>query len=146
MTDIITLLDAIDEIRGQGEANAVLQRTLYNQWPAVSAALREALAETKRLHELHYERTKLTEKIIKEREAAEAKLELAHKWLEAELAVDRSDYKDPSYRELTSANIAAKDAFRSALRDGEGEKDACPPHDWDRDGERCRKCGDKDWM
>lgn len=25
-------------------------------------------------------------------------------------------------------------------------KQKCPPHDWDRDGERCTKCGDKDWM
>lgn len=22
----------------------------------------------------------------------------------------------------------------------------CPPHDWSRDGERCSKCGIKDWM
>ena len=22
----------------------------------------------------------------------------------------------------------------------------CPPHEWDRDGERCMKCGHKDWM
>lgn len=22
----------------------------------------------------------------------------------------------------------------------------CPPHEWDRDGEKCLKCGDKDWM
>lgn len=22
----------------------------------------------------------------------------------------------------------------------------CPPHSWDRSGERCEKCGDKDWM
>lgn len=22
----------------------------------------------------------------------------------------------------------------------------CPPHDWSQDGERCSKCGTKDWM
>ena len=22
----------------------------------------------------------------------------------------------------------------------------CPPHSWDRSGEKCTKCGDKDWM
>lgn len=22
----------------------------------------------------------------------------------------------------------------------------CPPHSWNQDGERCTKCGDKDWM
>lgn len=22
----------------------------------------------------------------------------------------------------------------------------CPPHDWSQDGERCSKCGCKDWM
>ena len=26
------------------------------------------------------------------------------------------------------------------------ELEKCPPHKWDRDGERCLKCGDKDWM
>lgn len=27
------------------------------------------------------------------------------------------------------------------------EKDMpCPPHSWDRSGERCEKCGTKDWM
>jgi len=25
-------------------------------------------------------------------------------------------------------------------------KEKCPPHDWNRDGERCMKCGTKDWM
>lgn len=25
-------------------------------------------------------------------------------------------------------------------------RDKCPPHSWDRSGERCEKCGDKDWM
>lgn len=26
------------------------------------------------------------------------------------------------------------------------ELDKCPPHSWDASGERCTKCGDKDWM
>lgn len=26
------------------------------------------------------------------------------------------------------------------------KKETCPPHEWDKDGERCRKCGIKDWM
>lgn len=25
-------------------------------------------------------------------------------------------------------------------------KEKCPPHKWDSSGERCLKCGDKDWM
>jgi hypothetical protein len=24
--------------------------------------------------------------------------------------------------------------------------EACPPHEWDRSGEKCLKCGMKDWM
>ncbi len=26
------------------------------------------------------------------------------------------------------------------------EKQKCPPHKWDEDGERCLRCGAKDWM
>lgn len=34
-----------------------------------------------------------------------------------------------------------------ALSMGSGEeKVKCPPHTWDQSGERCTKCGDKDWM
>lgn len=25
-------------------------------------------------------------------------------------------------------------------------KKSCPPHTWDKSGERCVKCGCKDWM
>lgn len=32
------------------------------------------------------------------------------------------------------------------LRKACEESDECPPHSWDRDGERCAKCGQKDWM
>ncbi len=33
------------------------------------------------------------------------------------------------------------DAYADAVK-----KAVCPPHAWDRDGERCSKCGTKDWM
>ena len=33
-----------------------------------------------------------------------------------------------------------------ALTQKAEELDKCPPHSWDASGERCTKCGDKDWM
>lgn len=30
--------------------------------------------------------------------------------------------------------------------EGDQINKSCPPHSWDRSGERCEKCGDKDWM
>ena len=33
-----------------------------------------------------------------------------------------------------------------AKEDGESKEEKCPPHDWSKDGERCCKCGTKDWM
>jgi hypothetical protein len=35
------------------------------------------------------------------------------------------------------------ESYKAAV-DAKGDK--CPPHDWTKDGERCSKCGDKDWM
>jgi hypothetical protein len=35
---------------------------------------------------------------------------------------------------------------RAAQSERPVEKGKCPPHQWDRAGERCLKCNDKDWM
>lgn len=37
----------------------------------------------------------------------------------------------------------AEDVLAEYRKASEGK---CPPHSWDRSGERCTKCGDKDWM
>jgi hypothetical protein len=35
---------------------------------------------------------------------------------------------------------------RKAFILGFNKAQKCPPHQWDRSGERCEKCGTKDWM
>lgn len=59
------------------------------------------------------------------------------------LAKARPDVaSDPFYR-------VAKAQLDEALGGQSVEKSLdkkCPPHQWDRSGERCTVCGDKDWM
>lgn len=48
---------------------------------------------------------------------------------------------------------AVAEEMRAALKSGQQadpseilKQKECPPHDWSKDGERCCKCGTKDWM
>jgi hypothetical protein len=45
-----------------------------------------------------------------------------------------------------SSNPARSDAMEGLSGVDAKSLGACPPHAWSRDGERCTKCGDKDWM
>lgn len=59
-------------------------------------------------------------------------------------------FQDEVYRQLISNGIhkISNDAAENFLQKltYNVDKEKCPPHSWDRSGERCEKCGDKDWM
>jgi hypothetical protein len=50
-------------------------------------------------------------------------------------------------QEVEAINEVLAKLKSQPTEDKSGEsKDKCPPHSWDDSGERCVKCGDKDWM
>lgn len=59
--------------------------------------------------------------------------------------VDRQIVKSLALTTMYKAGAPeTEEALEQALvKEIEGH---CPPHRWDRSGERCEKCGDKDWM
>jgi hypothetical protein len=60
---------------------------------------------------------------------------------------DFDSFAKTDLRRLANPNHIAQRIRHLAQqgREPEGEK-KCPPHSWDQSGERCTKCGDKDWM
>lgn len=50
-----------------------------------------------------------------------------------------------SSKEADEREVAIE-KLEQALKQLDEVRWACPPHEWDRDGERCKKFGGKDWM
>lgn len=40
----------------------------------------------------------------------------------------------------------SEDSMSYVFGHNRNQEGKCPPHDWSKDGERCCKCGIKDWM
>lgn len=75
----------------------------------------------------------------------------------------RGEEQGMSEKEKLDEVIRAAQTVLGALNTGDLQKDSpiciklrdvmiayqeslCPPHSWDKSGERCEKCGYKDWM
>lgn len=100
-------------------------------------------ADRERLEEINSRRIELWDKFETLKNVVWLSEKLESAWAENEkLNAELAEFKS------ISGKLRSRPASAELLSElpKEGVQPSCPPHKWDSSGERCEKCGDKDWM